>query len=101
MNAEDTGEPEKRIGPYQRADETGYYARVGLESARTQCAVDHQGLSESFNKLNIAGIFHTHVPEKGHTDGGATASRMPLRTGLQAGTSWNTLVRQQRALCAE
>jgi hypothetical protein len=66
----------------------GTVPELALESARTQCAVDPQGLSEfSKRKLSIAGIFHAHFPEKDNTGGRVTASCIPLRTGCSSGNN--------------
>lgn len=67
------------------------------EYTRKQSAMGHKAYQRLPKKLNIAGIFHTHLPEKDDTDGGVKANlsltrRVPTDVHRGAAYKWSYLV---------
>jgi len=64
---------------HKKPIETGTTARYASESAHSHRAVGREACRSLPEKLDIGGIFHTHLPEKGDTGGGYDESRPDVR----------------------
>lgn len=78
---------ERHNSPEKKGTVAKVYGRCASKGACKQNAMDRLVCQRLLKKLHIAGIFHTNLPEKGDTGGGATENRS-LSTGYSCDPSW-------------